>query len=415
MDKYLQEMLLAQLSVILPELGALTINEGSKEAVFNPYVKYNDEKFENYLVEKHNIEKQEAINMVAQYVKEIQNHINKGESFVLFKFGRFIKNDSGDVDFQNWSEFSNEVSKKETSQAINSTEETDKATTNKKVDTKKEDQTKTASKKDAEKEKKSSEKTPPIKTDNSKTVVTPIPTPPKSEAVKSKEADKKITPKKEDKKILKKEKPTKKPKEKKKRGAFFYVNIILLLLLIACAIFVYLNYSKVQKFFGFAPKTEQKISSDTLQEETSTEDESYAAYSEENDSAMVENSDSMESEEFTENQMDNKANEIDEEIPSKAQEQAIEEPAQNTATQSAPVATSSGSFHIIGGGFQSPENAEKFAQTLQEKGFSSHVVGVFDGLSLVSIQSYATMDEAQTALSNIASQSGISKAWIFKH
>lgn len=416
MDKYLQEILLAQLSVILPELGALTYDKTKKEASFNPYVKYNDEKFENYLVEKHNIDKQEATNMVAQYVKEIQNHVNKGESFVMYNFGRFTKSDSGDVEFQNWSEFSSKAEQKEEPKPTAETKkEDDKKKTTPKVEEKKTTPPKTESKASPKIDDKKT--TSLDKKEDKKTAVVPH-TPSKTESTKP-VTDKKTPIKKEDKKPIKKEKAPKEKKEKKKRGTFFYVNIALLLLLIACAVFIYLNYNKVQKFFGFAPSTEQNQPSDSLSNAEETANNEYAEYSEDSVDTTAEiSSDTSNEEEMYSEEGDAVAEgtEIDEEIPSKVGENTAEETVSSSpASQTTAVPSSSGSYHIIGGGFQNPENAERFAQTLQGKGFSAHVVGVFDGLSMVAIQSYNSMDEAQSALSSVRSQSGVSSAWIFKH
>jgi len=407
MDKYLQEILFAQLSVILPEFGALSLNEDTKEVVFNAFITYNDQKFENFLVEKHSIEKQAAANMVAQYVKEIQNHVNKGESFIIFKFGRFIKSNDDNVEFQNWSEFNKETPK-EKKIIEEKVEETKAETTIEKVvepeiiadksekivEEKKKNTYVSATEKEA--------KIEPIASEVEKTI--PI----------GKEIPKKEAPKKAEKpvkpvKTPKTPKPPKEKKERKKRSTFFYVNIALLVLLIAGGVLVGLNYSKVQTFLGFTPKVIEHPAALTLADEDEDIDE--------------------EPEEIQAKVIAPEDNEADGTKVEETQEQTTPPTAEKTPAEKAPVketpaptkvvkttsTSSSGSYHIIGGGFGDPANAERFAAILHEKGLSAEVIGVFDGLSLVSMQSFSSLQEAKDALNNVASQSGIKSPWIFKH
>jgi cell division septation protein DedD len=395
MDKYLQEILLAHLSVILPEFGALSLNEDTKTVVFNPFVTYNDEKFENFLVEKHNIEKQAAANMVAQYVKEIQNHVNKGESFIIFKFGRFIKSKDDTVEFQNWAEFNKELPKeKKTTEA--KVEEIKVETIIEKVvepeiiadksEKVVEEKKKNTYVSSNEKEAKIETKAPEVEK------ATPIQT-----EIPKKEAQKKEIPKKAEKPV-KPPKPPKVPKEKKerkKRSAFFYVNIALLLLLITGGVLIGLNYSKVQTFLGFTPKKiEQPAPVNDVEENMDVEPE---VTPEENNA----DSTKMDEQNVT---------------PPTIEKAPVKEttPAKKVVKTNS-YASSSGSFHIIGGGFADPANAERFVTILQEKGLSAQVIGVFDGLSLVSMQSFSSRQEAQDALNNVASQSGIKNPWIFNH
>jgi cell division septation protein DedD/nucleoid DNA-binding protein len=377
MDKYLHEILLAHLSVILPELGALSMDETSKMVVFNPFIKYNDEKFENFLVEKHNKDKQTATNMVAQYVQQIQNQLNKGEDFSIFNFGRFVKNAGGEIEFQNWSEFNKVTPAKKTSP-------TETEAPKKENNTKNEDNKKPIQKNPvAEMPKKTL-------TDTSKEEKT-IPTLPKEKPTKPTKPVK--------------EKVVKQPQEKKarkKRSLFFYINIAILLLLICSGIYIYFNFSKVQKLLGIEPKASKLIQpneyfNDSLNKNPTTD----TIQEVENPSAIDSSVISIPS------------NEVPEESTTKIAETTPKE-AKKTKSSSENYTTGE-AYHIIGGGFQAPENAERFAESLKNKGFEAHVVGVFNGLSLVAIQSYPTQEEAKAALSDIAGKSGVRKPWIFKH
>jgi hypothetical protein len=69
-------------------------------------------------------------------------------------------------------------------------------------------------------------------------------------------------------------------------------------------------------------------------------------------------------------------------------------------------------YHIIAGAFREPANATKKINQLTEKGFPAHVIGQnkFD-LTQVAFESFATMEEAKTALAKIH-QTEAKDAWI---
>jgi hypothetical protein len=69
-------------------------------------------------------------------------------------------------------------------------------------------------------------------------------------------------------------------------------------------------------------------------------------------------------------------------------------------------------FHIVAGAFREPANADKRVGQLQRKGFKSRVIGVNKyGLYNVSFDSYATREEALTALATIK-YTGYTTAWL---
>ena len=399
MDKYLQEILFAQLSVILPEFGALSLNEDTKEVVFNSFITYNDQKFENFLVEKHNIDKQAAANMVAQYVIEIQNHLNKGESFIIFKFGRFLKSKDDSVEFQNWAEF-NKQTTSEKKEEINKPKEIEVEETPKTIEKIiAPEVVADKSEKIVEEKKKNTyvSSTDAVEADN-------------QTISKGKEIPKKEIPKKDEKpvKVPKAPKPPKPPrvrKERKKRSVFFYVNIILLVLVISGGVFVGLNYSKVQTFLGFTPKKiESRLPVIEEEDDMDVEPEVVQAKIVEQEANKP---DGVETNENNEQQS----------TPDPVEKAPVKEtlPPTKKIVKTTTTNSSTGSYHIIGGGFGDPANAERFAATLQGKGLSAEVLGVFDGLSLVSMQSFSSLQEAKEALNNVASQGGVKNPWIFKH
>jgi hypothetical protein len=101
MNKYLIEILKLQNSVILPGLGALMIpSQKTGKVFFNQHLKFNDGSLARYLAENEGVELQEAQNKVAKFVREIEAQIGKGEAYDMFEFGKFFKDETGDIKFE---------------------------------------------------------------------------------------------------------------------------------------------------------------------------------------------------------------------------------------------------------------------------------------------------------------------------
>lgn len=109
MDKYLLQILLDVNTIIIPGLGALTVtNAKTGEMMFMSYLKYDDGKLAAYISEKEGMSENDAKNLVAKYVREIHAKLDQGQTYDMFKFGRFLKNKEGDVDFESWGSYSQE-------------------------------------------------------------------------------------------------------------------------------------------------------------------------------------------------------------------------------------------------------------------------------------------------------------------
>ena len=92
---------------------------------------------------------------------------------------------------------------------------------------------------------------------------------------------------------------------------------------------------------------------------------------------------------------------------------SLEEP--NSTATAAPQkvqrkASSGGRYHIIGGAFSVPSNAEKFVAHLKSLGFDAEIIE--RKLQMVSYGSFATREEALQALEKIRAAHG--DAWLMK-
>lgn len=105
MDKYLLQILHEINTIIIPDLGALTItNASTGEIMFMSYLKYDDGKLWKHIAEKEGMDENDAKNLIAKYVRDIKLKLDQGETYDMYQFGRFFKNNDGDIDFLNWSE-----------------------------------------------------------------------------------------------------------------------------------------------------------------------------------------------------------------------------------------------------------------------------------------------------------------------
>jgi hypothetical protein len=105
MNKYLLQILHDINTIIIPGLGALTVtNSKTGEIMFMGFLKHDDGNLAKYISEKEGISENDAKNLIAKYVREINIQLDKGESYDMYQFGRFSKID-GEITFENWSKY----------------------------------------------------------------------------------------------------------------------------------------------------------------------------------------------------------------------------------------------------------------------------------------------------------------------
>lgn len=103
MDSYLLELIKEVNTIIIPGLGALTRTEtGKNEILFIPYLKFDDGKLSTYISEKSGKTRQDATNLIAKYVRDIQAVLNSGEKYDIYQLGSFFKQANGQITFEQW-------------------------------------------------------------------------------------------------------------------------------------------------------------------------------------------------------------------------------------------------------------------------------------------------------------------------
>ena len=398
MDKYIQALLALNKSVILPEFGALSMtNEETGEAMFNAYLKFNDGKLEKYIAEQEGIDIQDAANMVAKYVRDLELLLNKGETYDIFQFGRFVKLSDGSFDFENWTSFNQEGSstyvspKKEhtDSPVITDEKEVDNTTkaeentespvkkeriTEEEISSIKEVYEKPAERTLSEEEKKQSQnKFIPVE-----------PTPQQEIKESDDQSAKEKTPKKEKEKVKKTNKKSN-DTNKKKRGLAFYLVITFCILLGATATLIGIFPEEAKQLVGWVDISNEN---NTRNETPNTTDIDLA------------NEDSIDDEEFYDE------DDITDEIIDGLTNTQNSEPVSPASTNPG------GSFHIIVGSFGEQQNAENLANTLKSKGYPASIIGPVNNLHMVSISSYNSRSTAQENLQKAIDETG--GGWILK-
>lgn len=429
MDKYLLEILKDVNTIIIPGLGALTITNSDKgEIMFMGFLKHDDGQLSKYIAEKEGWDENEAKNLIAKYVREITLKLDQGESYDMYEFGSFVKNDDREIEFRNWgqgdssttdepktdeierkpevpeSEIKEETEEESEKEAIESPVIIPSSKTEKVEETKEEieqeepaEPTKVEVKVE-EPESKKADVTEEKKEEKPKPVVAAAVK--KDLTIVEKEAIKKGEEKLE---RLRKQKEEQN-KEKKRRGAGFYILLVLVAAILSGGTYFALNYNEMKQHIPFLADNEEQTENidhkkemEELLQINETQDETEEGSTETEMNETTQESEELETE-------DQEA--LEEDLTEEITPEPIEEKIEPTITTS-----SDGRFHIIAGAFSSAENAERFGNKMREENYTVKV-GPGKGMNLVSIGAYSTRSEAENALRSV--RSSHPGSWVYE-
>jgi cell division septation protein DedD len=420
MDKYLVEILKAFKTIIIPGLGALNLtNPETGECLFMPYLKYDDGKLSQYVSETEGMSDNDAKNLIAKYVREIEAKLNNGESYDMYQFGSFIKNTSGDIEFNCWNKETIEerptiektvekdiiqveiISAKEVATIESVPEKTPIEIIPEKIKKPRLVKKKVQPIEELKIENKNaiSENTveelsenveEPIALENNALTEHTI-EPEIIETATYSEADQwaddlDVPPLHA--KIERPKKPIieKTKKDKKRRKPVFYLLLVAGVLLVGGTLTFGLFYNSLEKFLPFMAK------------ETTVQEKNNSS----TNNSEIEKSAPKEDSKMTEEESLNEKKQVE---PKKNVKPIVEQ------VNPEPAVTSSNSYHIIGGAFTEKSNADRYQNRLVSEGNQSIIIGQFDNLYIVSIASFSSIEAANNALTGARSIS--SKAWVF--
>lgn len=99
MNKYIIEFLKQEGRVIIPDFGCLSLSDDGK-VVFNTYIKFDDGKLSSFICEQTGSDKQDVINKISAWARELQAQVNTGVDFELVGLGTFYKTGPNEIDFR---------------------------------------------------------------------------------------------------------------------------------------------------------------------------------------------------------------------------------------------------------------------------------------------------------------------------
>ncbi|MNJ90942.1 Sporulation related domain protein [compost metagenome] len=445
MNNYLLQLLKEVKTLIIPGLGALTVtNESTGEILFMPYLKFDDGTLAKHIASKENIDQNDASNLISKFVREVTAELDKGNSYDMYQFGRFVKVD-GEITFEAWGDKA-ATSKPEapvvTEEKKPVQEEIPPVTVPPVVETPNKEEPAPVVKEEkivppvAETPKKEEETSLPkteispnkdekIIVENLKVEEAKIVPPPAAKPV-PKTPEKPVQQKKEP---IKKEKPVKEPKapkEKKKTSVLAYVLWGFLVLILGSGTFIAIKFDSLKKDFPIladlagdnddAAKGSKEVKELEEDPDATTGSETEAEPIPEDEVQVVED-------QLPEPVQPVKKEPKKTETPAPKKETPAPKPKPVVTVNKKPVtktqntgsaASFDGSkhFHIIAGSFGSETNANKLAGKLRNQGFSESSVTMNNGMYRVSVKGFNTLNEATAEAASI--QSSVPGAWVLK-
>lgn len=403
MDKYLISILKEINTIIIPGIGALTItNKETGEIMFMPYLKHDDGTLARYIAEKEGWDENTARNLIAKYVREIEAKLNVGDTYDMFQFGTFRKDNSGDLVFEQWkaasSAESNEMDRAElpdentkgpvvndmTEEIVTEVVETEYVP---------EPEVLKEPEPVADETEERVETVPLVNEKVDSSIANNVEAPVYTEEQQWND-DLDLPPinatiERPKKPILERAKP-----DRKRRGLPVLPLLILLVILVG-------GGSALVVFWDDLSGKTNMVAADEKSKETVSKEISEVAETEE---TTQEDPDNYEEE------VDQTSNEDTEEI------QEVIAPVNSDPKPTDQITTSTGTvyrsmpFHVIAGAFAEQANAERFTDKLRESGSSNaEIIGKFDGLYVVSSGSYSSEADAQNERSKLGGRS-----WVFQ-
>lgn len=446
MFHYLQPYLNEVKTVIIPDLGAITItNPDTGETMFMSFLKHDDGKFAEYIAKKESIDTESAKAKLSAAVTDILSGLNAEGKVTISGLGSFVQKD-GEIDFIANSEVHEEEFHKPAENKIeldNQTEDQTSIVSDPVVASEKpEPELEETKSVEIPKEKVSFESVTEESLGQESEIVESIaPTTPDSEEiqlVEEKSLPEELTAKSDDPggkevidqdstetpviqlesgtkdqssgmNILQKEQlaasqkkldDLKKAKEnkpaEKKRSAGFWMLMVLIGLISVGGTFVGIYYDEVKQHIPFLADAtnDQDETNDQLQEMQSLLDEG----NDETEQAATSTNESAPEDEPSE-----------ESIESPLQETHTPEPIATPYTT--PSSSSEMPWHLIAGTFSIEDNAQRLANNLRKEGFSP-IIRQVGAMYLVSAKGFASKEAALAGKSELGSAAP--KAWLYE-
>jgi nucleoid DNA-binding protein len=398
---YIQELLATNNRVIVPNYGAFlvratskskdanTLEEKLKDIYFSPFLKFNDELLEKYIIKKENVTKEQASEKITTFINDIKKELDLEKPFIIEEFGQFVSDKQGKVQFLTVAKHttetpSDQTSKKEEKKEVEKPAKTSKPSVSKKTPVEKTtpteeikeekskvSETKTGNTIDKKEEQKQESK-PASSADKLKEFKPETKTPAASTSTEPKPQ-----PVTNQTKSIYSAKKQKKPMNK---GLILSIAIGLPL----AAIFIWglLNFNTVKTVFKKEePKTE-KVAKQKPADKARTQKAKPVSQAEEKETIGTD---------------ETKKSEI--------------KPARSTSEKSA---TPQKKYYIIAGSFKNEKYALSYMNKLKAEGYNAEKLAERNGMHAVSYDSFTNKKEAIAEYKLLANEKGL-QTWILYH
>lgn len=384
---YIQELLATNNRVIVPNYGAFlvratskskdakTLEEKLKDVYFSPFLKFNDELLEKYIIKKENVTKEQATEKITTFIDDVKKELDLEKPYIIEGFGQFVADKQGKVQFITVAKNTTEApsapaDKKEEKKEVEKPAKTTKPSTTKKTPVAKttpteekiEEKSKVTETKPTkaieEKEEQKKESKPTSSADKLKEFKpeTKTPVPPTSTETKAKPVTNQT-------KSIYSAKKQKKPMNK---GLILSIAIGLPL----AAIFIWgiLNFNTVKTVFNKVDKQNTSVKAKTKKETATTPSG-------------------------------------EKETVAKAETKKTEK-----IVKQKPAAPQK-KYYIIAGSFKNEKNALSYMNKLKAEGYKAEKLAERNGMHAVSYDSFADKKEALAQYKRLANEKGL-ETWI---
>lgn len=369
MENYLLELFKEENTVIIPDLGALTLVDRSKnELMFMSFMKHNDGTLAKCIAETEGVDLDAANAQITAFTTFVREKMKAEGSFTLAGIGTFELDAAGEISFN---QLKKDVPKKDMKSEVTPPPVVEKVVEEKVAEKKVKQvkETKTETKKEDLKIASEQEQweddldLPPLN----------------------------YEPERPKKPVLEKTQ-----KDKKRRRYSGIIWLFVAALVVTITAYVGMNYSTLKEKIPFLASNKAQVEVN----ETVT-DESQEELITEVQSTVEESIDSQENqlEEDDETESDN----LEMDTEDRAEEQSTE-----TTVAPAPVQSQQGltfdsnlPIQVITGAFANPNNAQRLVEKLNAMGFPAAIIQQ-GGLNMVSVASFDSMDAYQANKANLA-------------
>ena len=403
LDEYIKELIATNNRVIIPNFGAFLLRATSKnknkknlsdkidDIYFSPFLKFNDELLVNHIIKQEGGDTQGAMNKINEYIRNIEEKVEKDGVYTIEELGEFHMDDQGKVQFKVYSSSEAQESprapkaappkeSKNAAKTINEKAAQEKEPAQEKTRSPKASSTPSSSSKEQqgkasstpssasmEQQGKASGTSPSAGTSKGKPPRAKTPPPPPSGGKKT----------------------TAKPEKGNNRGLVLSIAIGVPIAVIF--IWAMLNFDTVQDLFS--KDNGQKDMAKAPQEQTTP--------------SGKDTKEQRESKQGTQKQQTAASSQQQ----SDARESAEQSEPQREVRQQTASPAPEKKYYIVAGSFKKRENAENFRKKLVDKGYDAEMIGERNGMHAVSYASFQNKSQAQTELQRLRNQEELS-AWL---